>query len=178
MKAHVTFEVDVIDLPGFMAHLGLTSAPTIEGVTDATPRRSRITLEAPADAATTQASEAVPSAPRRRRGSTEAPVTEAAPAVQPAASDVASGSRRRRTATVDATVAPVGISDIDLTKGASEAAEALTKLGDNGTQIIQDVLKEDFGVDSVGAIPADQRQVFLDAIQEQVDLAKADAAKA
>lgn len=177
MKAHVTFEVDVIDLPGFMAHVGLTSAPTIEGVTDATPRRSRITLEAPADAPAQASTTSGEATPRRRRGASAPATPEAAPPAE--VSSDAGPSRRRRSAAPDAAPAtPAGISDIDLTKGASEAAEALTKLGDNGTQIIQDVLKEDFGVDSVGAIPADKRQVFLDAIQEQVDLAKADAAKA
>lgn len=183
MKTHITFEIEVADVAGFLARLGLSgaSAPTIEhsGVSDTAgetrSRRSRSTPTEVTDAAPAQ--EAVPSRRRSSAAVVENPtgVAEIAP---PASETEPTPSRRRRTsASVDSAPGAPTISDLDLAKGASEAAEALTKLGDKGQEIVQDVLREDFGVTMVNEIAADRRQAFLDELQNQVSLAKAEAAK-
>lgn len=177
MKAHITFEVEVSDIAGLLSRLGMADAPvTIEHGNSDTATRSRRSRSTQTEANDAPAQETpAPAEPRRRRSATVEQVSPVVPA--DVAAQTTEPSRRRRSSASEASEAPT-ISDIDLGKAASEAAESLTKLGDAGHQIVQDVLKEDFGVKMVNDLPADKRQAFLDELLNQVALAKADAAKA
>lgn len=63
------------------------------------------------------------------------------------------------------------INDAEMSKAASNAAEELVKLGEDGTTIVKMVL-EDYGVPSVGDIPAERREAFIKELAKEVTLAK------
>ena len=62
-----------------------------------------------------------------------------------------------------------GISDADLQKAASAAAEVL------GPDHVKELIEYDLGVASVGEIPQDKRQKFLDWLKDDVAKKKAEA---
>lgn len=113
-----------------------------------------------------------PGPSRRTRQPRNAPPADAAPQDQPA--NEAPAGRRRRVAEVPpAAEGPKVYSDVDLSKAASLAAEALTKLGDNGPEVVKLVLA-DLGVTTTNDIPADKREKFLADLAEEVMLAEAE----
>ncbi len=63
------------------------------------------------------------------------------------------------------------INDAEMSKAASNGAEELVKLGDDGVGIIK-LIVEDYGVENVGDIPADKRQEFIGKVALEVKLAK------
>jgi hypothetical protein len=63
------------------------------------------------------------------------------------------------------------INDAEMSKAASNGAEELVKLGDDGVGIIK-LIVEDYGVENVGDIPADKRQEFIEKVALEVRLAK------
>jgi len=80
-------------------------------------------------------------------------------------------SRRRRAP--ETSPDPMPISDAELSKAASNAAEAFVKLGEDGPTMVKLVL-EDFKVETVGDIPADQREKFIKELAKEVSLAQAE----
>jgi hypothetical protein len=65
--------------------------------------------------------------------------------------------RNRRTKKADE-----GITDADLAKAASEAAAAVTP------EIVQEIMRDDHGVENVSDIPQEERQKFLDTLVEEM----------
>lgn len=86
-------------------------------------------------------------------------------------------SRRRRP--VEAVEAgPKVYSDVDLSKAASQAAADLANLGEDGPGIILTILKEDYSTNTTNDVPQEKRQEFLDALQIEINLVKAEKAAA
>lgn len=104
------------------------------------------------------ASSATDASPRRRRGAGTNEKTETASAstAEQTVSPSDEGGRRRRRAVAEPEVPT--ISDGDLSKAASAAADKLTP------KIVQQIIKEDFGADKVNEIPQEKRQFFLDVL--------------
>lgn len=111
------------------------------GVSDGR-RLRRTSAPEPAPAAAEEA------APRRSRRSAE-PAAEEVKAEEPV--------RRRRTAP-----AVEGISDAEVAKAASQAAQKLTPA------LVMQIMKEDHGVTLANEIPQDQRQKFLDTLKAEM----------
>lgn len=89
--------------------------------------------------------------------------------VAPTSTSTEVTSRRRR---VEAPAPdPMPITDSELSKAASNAAEELVKLGDDGPGIVTLVLK-DFSVASVNELVGPAREKFIHAVNEEVRLAK------
>lgn len=102
-------------------------------------------------------------------GSTEASVTSNGQATS------TEGVSRRRRAAPPPSNDPMPINDAEMSKAASNAAEELVKLGDDGPGLVKAVLA-DYGVASVGDIPQEKREAFIQELKKEVDLAKADTA--
>lgn len=117
-------------------------------VTETTSRRSRGTVATEAPAA-----EAAPATRRRGRGkaaeAAEAPAAEAAPATR---------RRQREAAPVDP-----GISDADLSKALSTAAEKI------GPQLVADILKEDYKTDDAATLSQEDRVKFMAELKFQAE---------
>lgn len=98
------------------------------------------------------------------------PATAETPAAELAAD---TSSRRRRPAEAAAVAHPAEatITDADLSKAASIAADELVKLGDDGPGIILAVLA-DFDVTDCSKVPADQREKLLTEFRKEVALAE------
>lgn len=140
---------------------------TATGETPTRTRRSRADAGA-ASSTTEPASDAGASDGRRRRRTSE---PEPAPAAEEPArrsrrsveSDKAEEVkaeepvRRRRTAP-----AVEGISDAEVAKAASQAAQKLTPA------LVMQIMKEDHGVTLANDIPQDQRQKFLDTLKAEM----------
>lgn len=111
-------------------------------------------------------------APSRRRR-TPAPAASETPPAPPAADASAdTGSRRRRASSPPPPAPdPMPINDAEMSKAASNTAEVLVNMGEDGPGMVTLIL-EDFGVKSVGDIPVDQRQKFLDECAKEIRLAK------
>lgn len=113
---------------------------------------------------------------RRRRAS---PGPAGVPPISDApVQSVTTESRRRRApaaapAAPAAPEAPQGISDADMTKAASNTADVLVNLGEDGPGIVMLVLK-DFEVTSVGDVPVEKRHDVLSEFAKEITLAKAD----
>lgn len=118
-----------------------------------------------------------PAPSRRRRTSSPANPTdgaaEAAPSAPAAPSASAdTGSRRRRASSPPPPAPdPMPINDAEMSKAASNTAEVLVNMGEDGPGMVTLIL-EDFGVKSAGDIPVDQRQKFLDECAKEIRLAK------
>lgn len=118
-------------------------------------RISDLLIEGAGDAKSTEAE-----APKRGRG--RPPKAEAEPAEDdPKAEEPAPRKRRE--------VASDGISDADLQKAASAAAEVL------GPDHVKELIEYDLGVATVGEIPQEKRQKFLDWLKDDVAKKKAEA---
>jgi len=111
---------------------------------------------------------------RRRRTAVE---MEAARAAEPAsgaaelgaiATDT-NGSRRRRLS--PPAPDPMPINDAEMSKAASNAAEELVKLGEDGPALVQLIIG-DYDVKFVGEIPVEKRIEFIEKLQTEVRLAK------
>lgn len=97
---------------------------------------------------------------RRRGASTTAPKEpEASPAQTSPPAEAPASTRRRRGTTEDK---PPTITDADLTKAASLAAETL------GTKVVAEILGE-FNVKLTSEIPEAERQEFLDLLNGTLD---------
>lgn len=114
---------------------------------------------------------------RRRRRTAAETATDASltPVVTVTGGEIEPTSRRRRTPAPEAAspppAAPAGISDVDLTKAASDTADVLVNMGEDGTGIVKLILA-DMQVSSVGDLPQDQRQKFLDECKKEIKMAK------
>ncbi len=131
-------------------------------------RRSAEPVEAPAEPE-------VPQTTRRRRAGADA----ASSTTEPASDAGASGGRRARHSAEPAP-APAAeeprrrrrteeapkddrISDADLTKAASQAGEVISP------KVVMQILKEDYGVETVNDIPQDKRRAFLDTLKFEME---------
>lgn len=94
-----------------------------------------------------------------------ASVGEAAAATPPSTEP----TRRRRAAPAE--TGPATISDVDMSKAASNAAEELVKIGEDGPALVKLILG-DYKVASVNEIPAELREKFLSELASEVELAK------
>lgn len=77
---------------------------------------------------------------------------------------------RRRRAAPPADVVPV-FTDVEMSKAASNAAEELVKLGEDGPALVKLILG-DYKVASVNEIPAELREKFISELASEVELAK------
>ena len=130
-----------------------TSATTDAGGTEP-PRRTRRTraqMEADAGAA---------------KNPTPPPASEPAADTSPSTAPV---SRRLRAVTPPAD--PMPITDTELSKAASNGAEELVKLGEDGPALITLILG-DYKVASVNELVGEAREAFIKAVNEEVRLAK------
>lgn len=102
--------------------------------------------------------------PKRRRGgkAKEADAKEAEPEEKP------KRSRRSGKAKADAEK-DKGITNRDLTKAAAASAEIIT------SEVVTQILEEDFKVDDVADIPQASRQKFLDALEAEENAPDPDA---
>lgn len=129
-------------------------------------RRSAEPVEAPAEPE-------VPTTTRRRRAGADAASSSTGPASDAGAS---AGRRQRRSAEPEPAVeeprrrrrteeAPKDdrISDADLTKAASQAGEVISP------KVVMQILKEDYGVETVNDIPQDKRRGFLDTLKFEME---------
>lgn len=112
-----------------------------------TTRRRRAGADA-ASSTTEPASDAGASGGRRARRSAEPEPTPAAPATE-------EPRRRRRTEEPKADT----ITDADLTKAASQAGEQISP------KLVMQIIREDYGVETVNEIPQDKRREFLDTLK-------------
>lgn len=110
-------------------------------------------------------------APQRRRRRTAAEMAEAAATETAPAAETT--SRRRRTAAPEATPDPMPINDAEMSKAASDAAQALVEMGFDGPGTVKLVLA-DFQVQSVGDIPQEKRKEFIAELQKEIAGAKAE----
>lgn len=161
----ISLAVDLVK--GYQDRQGGASA----AVESPTTRRRRGGSEPTAEA--TQSTTAAESpTPRRRRGASAA---DAAPVSQPIPSlstdaGAASEPRRRRRGSTEPQV-PAGISDEDLLKACTAAAEYITPA------VVKQIMEEDHKVTDVKKIPQDEREAFLGALDDEVEAAKEDAGK-
>lgn len=137
------------------------------------PRRGRRARTEEAEAPAAE----VPSTGRRRRAGADA----SSPSTEPA-SDVgaSAGPRRSRRSEPEPAPAPAAeeprrrrrteeqpkddrITDADLAKAASQASEKLTP------KLVMQIIKEDFGVETVSEIPQDKRREFLDTLKFEME---------
>lgn len=168
----LTYDMGVMDvleaIATVVAHVGSVALASRDASSTSAPVSAGASTTAP-----TGSTEPA-STGRRQRAPRTAPPETAANDADVQTTTEPTVSRRRR---VDAPPAepegPKVYSDVDLSKAASLAAEALTKLGENGTGIVMAVLK-DFNVATTNDIPADARQKFLDDLAEEVRLAEAE----
>lgn len=171
--AHIT-----ILLPGFgiadavaavQKLFGAAPAPSNPLVEEAIARTQPPAGE-PIAATSTQTAAEDPAPQRRRRRTAaemaEAAATETAPAAE-------TTSRRRRTAAPEATPDPMPINDAEMSKAASDAAQALVEMGFDGPGTVKLVLA-DFQVQSVGDIPQEKRKEFIAELQKEIAGAKAE----
>lgn len=114
-----------------------------------TTRRRRAGADA-ASSTTEPASDAGASGGRRARRSAEPEPAPAAPAEDEAP------RRRRRT---EEPKAAGTITDADLTKAASQAGEQISP------KLVMQIIREDYGVETVNEIPQDKRREFLDTLK-------------
>ena len=125
-------------------------------------------------AATSTQTAAEDPAPQRRRRRTAAEMAEAqVSASAETAPATETTSRRRRTAAPEATPDPMPINDAEMSKAASDAAQALVEMGFDGPGTVKLVLA-DFQVQSVGDIPQEKRKEFIAELQKEIAGAKAE----
>ena len=122
-------------------------------------------------AATSTQTAAEDPAPQRRRRRTAAEMAEAAATETAPAAETT--SRRRRTAAPEDAPDPMPINDAEMSKAASDAAQALVEMGFDGPGTVKLVLA-DFQVQSVGDIPPDKRKEFIAELQKEIAGAKAE----
>ena len=169
-KAHVAVGVLVdastLNVNEVIARFGLVSRPatveqSVEMPEPATTlpeanarrtRRTRAQMEADADAGATN-----PTPP---------PASEPAAGTSPSTAPV---SRRLRAVALPAD--PMPITDTELSKAASNGAEELVKIGEDGPALITLILT-DFKVASVNELVGEAREAFIKAVNEEVRLAK------
>lgn len=112
----------------------------------------------PSDASGTEGDQEKPQ--RRRRRSAPEGAGEAEPEAAP--------RRRRGRPSKSEAEAEAEITDVDLTKAATNAAEVLSPKG-------VDAVLDEFGVATLGDLKQDQRQEFLEFLDAAVDKAKEEA---
>jgi len=179
---HVTFSMAVpnaeFDLEKIF-HVGFafmppgSSMPAPQGVEDLSA------MEANVNAAVNAAAEPHKRVRRTRaqieadeaaKQSPNAPVSESG--VPDTGSTEATSRRRRAPA---AAPDPMPITDAELSKVASNAAEELVQLGDDGPAFVMLVL-QDFNVATVGDLVGPDREKFIHELRKEVAAAKAEAA--
>jgi len=107
---------------------------------------------------------------RRRRTAAEMAADAQEKIVNPSVSDAPlEGSRRRRLS--PPAPDPMPINDAEMSKAASNAAEELVKLGEDGPALVQLIIG-DYDVKFVGEIPVEKRIEFIEKLQTEVRLAK------
>lgn len=123
--------------------------------TDAPRRRRRTAAEMEAAKAAED--------PTQGAAISDAGVSDASPQTEQTA------SRRRRL--VPPAPDPMPINDAEMSKAASNAAEELVKLGEDGPALVQLIIG-DYDVKFVGEIPVEKRIEFIEKLQTEVRLAK------
>lgn len=161
---------DAALLTGLQRILGaLKSEAGEEPAAEEAPRRGRrARAEEPAEEAE------VPLTTRRRRAGADTGSSTTAPASDAGASAGPRRSRRSEPAEAPAEETPrrrrrteepedKGISDADLTKAASQAGQKISP------KVVMQIIKEDYGVETVNEIPKDKRQEFLDTLKYEME---------
>ena len=176
-KAHVAVGVAVdaitLNVNEVIARFGLVSRPaTVEPTNEhggpENPTTSAPTGEPSSDAAPS------PRRTRRTRAQMEADAgaTNPTPASEPTADTLPSTAPvSRRVRAVAPPADPMPITDTELSKAASNGAEELVKLGEDGPALITLILT-DFKVASVNELVGEAREAFIKAVNEEVRLAK------
>jgi hypothetical protein len=180
-SVHVSVEVEVEiasdSVPEAIAlvasallYQGVFTNPLVEQAIERTRPTPVSEPVAPTSTSTEVASTDLPKRTRR----TQAQMAEAK-ALESAASSIPEETTSRRRRNVSASPDPMPINDAEMSKAASNGADELVKLGEDGPGIIG-LIVEDYGVTSVGDIAQDKRQAFIDAVATEVRLAKAEKA--
>lgn len=181
-SVHVSVEVEVEiasdSVPEAIAlvasallYQGVFTNPLVEQAIERTRPTPVSEPVAPTSTSTEVASTDLPKRTRR----TQAQMAEANKALESAASSIPEETTSRRRRNVSASPDPMPINDAEMSKAASNGADELVKLGEDGPGIIG-LIVEDYGVTSVGDIAQDKRQAFIDAVATEVRLAKAEKA--